>query len=94
MAIIYKTTNLVNGKIYVGKDSSNNPKYLGSGRVIAFAIKKYGKKNFRKEILEICDLSKVDEREIFWINKLDSRNRKIGYNIAEGGQGYVKGHEV
>lgn len=47
--IIYKTTNKINGKIYVGLDTKNNPKYLGSGKIIKFAIKKYGKENFEKK---------------------------------------------
>ena len=52
--IIYKTTNLINGKFYVGKDASNNPNYYGSGLLLAKAIKKYGKENFKKEILLQC----------------------------------------
>ena len=46
--VIYKTTNLVNGKIYIGKDKYNNPKYLGSGKILKLAINKYGKGNFRR----------------------------------------------
>ena len=46
--IIYKTTNLVNKKIYIGQDSKNNPEYLGSGAIVKKAIKKYGKENFKK----------------------------------------------
>ena len=49
--VIYKTTNLINGKIYIGQDSKNNPKYLGSGVIFLKAIKKYGKENFVKETL-------------------------------------------
>ena len=45
--IIYKTTNLVNGKIYIGKDSKNNPNYLGSGNLLKKALIKYGKENFK-----------------------------------------------
>ena len=86
--IIYKTTNLVNGKIYVGQDSKNNPKYLGSGIALNNAIKKYGKENFKKEILENCvDKKDMDEKEIFWISKLDARNKNVGYNITKGGEG-------
>jgi group I intron endonuclease len=83
--IIYKTTNLINGKIYIGKDTKNNPNYIGSGKIIKSAIKKYGKENFIKEILEYCNNDNIDEREIYWINELESI--KNGYNISTGGQG-------
>lgn len=84
--IIYKTTNLINKKIYVGQDSKNDPDYLGSGKAIKRAIKKYSKTNFIKEIIENCnDKDELNEREIYWINELNSTNRKIGYNISKGG---------
>jgi hypothetical protein len=64
--IIYKTTNLINGKIYIGKDSKNNSKYLGSGLLLKRAILKYGKENFKKEILEECSsIEELNQREIF-----------------------------
>ena len=50
--IIYKTTNLINKKIYIGQDTKNNPNYLGSGKYFKYALKKYGKENFSKEIIE------------------------------------------
>ena len=53
--IVYKTTNLINGKIYIGKDKHNNPNYLGSGKRLNQAIKKYGRDKFIKEIIEYCD---------------------------------------
>lgn len=86
--IIYKTTNLVNGKIYIGKDSKNDPEYLGSGLYLINAIKKYGKENFFKEILETCN-SEIDlnEREKYWISIYNSKDRSVGYNLAEGGSG-------
>lgn len=84
--IIYKTTNLINGKIYVGKDKKNNPKYLGSGKILKLAIRKYGVENFKKEILEVCTNELIwKEREKFWIKELNAQS--IGYNIAEGGDG-------
>jgi group I intron endonuclease len=91
--VIYKTTNLINGKIYVGQDSKNNPKYLGSGIHLKRAIKKYGLTNFKKEILETClNGDELNEKEIIWINKLDSTNVNIGYNISFGSQfGWHKG---
>lgn len=84
--IIYKTTNIINGKFYVGKDAKNNPTYFGSGKILKHAIKKYGKENFKKEILEVCSsLNELDEREKFWIKELDAI--KCGYNMTEGGTG-------
>ena len=53
--VIYKTTNLINKKIYVGKDEFNNPDYYGSGKLLHQAITKYGKENFIKDIIETCE---------------------------------------
>jgi group I intron endonuclease len=86
--IIYKTTNLVNGKIYIGQDSKNNPKYLGSGVIIERAIKKNGINNFKKDIIEICsNKEELDIREQYWIGLYNSTDEKIGYNITKGGGG-------
>lgn len=86
--VVYKTTNLINGKIYVGQDSKNNPEYLGSGVIIKKAISKYGKQNFKKEILDVAKTKEeLDNKEIFWINELHSKDIEIGYNIASGGGG-------
>jgi len=89
--IVYKTTNLINGKIYIGQDSKNNPKYLGSGRPYFIrALKKYGKENFKKEILVTCNnKEELNEREIYWIKTLNTTNHDIGYNIALGGGGIL-----
>jgi group I intron endonuclease len=86
--IIYKTTNLINRKIYIGKDKHNDPKYLGSGKSLHYAIKKYGRENFQKEILEYCESENhMAEREMIWIHKFNSTDRTIGYNMTEGGAG-------
>jgi group I intron endonuclease len=86
--IIYKTTNLLNGKIYIGQDRNNNSDYLGSGTLLKRAIKKYGLINFKKDIIEYCDSLKfLNEKEMFWISYYNSTNRNIGYNIALGGSG-------
>lgn len=86
--IIYKTTNKINGKIYIGKDIYNNKKYIGSGLNLKSAIKKYGRVNFTKEVLEFCkDNTELNYKEKQWIKKLNATNPKIGYNISNGGQG-------
>ena len=85
MMIIYKTTNLINNKIYVGQDSKNNPTYLGSGSYIKRAIRKYGKENFKKEILCECfSIEELNKKEIHWIKELDCKVPN-GYNISLGG---------
>lgn len=84
--IIYKTTNLLNKKFYIGKDTKNNPAYFGSGTKLKRAIKKYGIENFKKEILEECiSEAELNDKEIYWIKFTDAI--KNGYNIAEGGTG-------
>jgi hypothetical protein len=86
--LIYKTTNLINGKVYVGRQVHDNPNYIGSGKIIRRAIKKYGINNFKKEILEYCfSISHLNDREKYWIVALNSTDKTIGYNIMLGGQG-------
>lgn len=91
--VVYKVTNLINGKVYVGQTNGNNKYYLGSGSIILKAIKKYGRENFKKEILEECSTQQqLDDREIFWISFYKSN--EIGYNIMEGGNGGVHSVET
>lgn len=87
MGFIYKTTNHKNGKIYIGKSKKNDPKYLGSGKILKQAIDKYGRESFSKEILEECLDDIIDDREKFWISQLNSSQRQIGYNLTIGGTG-------
>ena len=85
---IYKTTNIVNNKIYIGKAENQKESYLGSGYILKKAIKKYGKSNFEKEILEHCtSRDMLNNREIYWIKAFNSTNPDIGYNITSGGTG-------
>lgn len=86
--VIYKITNKINGKIYVGKDLHNNQNYYGSGILIQNAIKKYGIENFEKSILENCtDKNHLNQQEKYWIKYLNTQDRNIGYNIHGGGDG-------
>jgi len=88
---IYKTTNLINNKIYIGlstKSVEESTDYHGSGTLLHKAIFKYGKNNFKKEIIEECDtLIELQDREKYWIDYYNSASRGVGYNIALGGTG-------
>lgn len=90
--VIYKTTNLVNGKQYIGKDTKNKPSYLGSGVVLKKAIQKYGKENFKKEIIEVCSThEELKEREEYWLNYYDAGNNPEFYNRHNHSYGMAAG---
>lgn len=84
--IIYKVTNLVNGKFYIGKHQTKdlNDGYLGSGKLLKRAREKYGNENFITEILEIYDQEwKMNLAEKILVVP----DIEINYNICPGGQG-------
>lgn len=88
---VYKTTNLLTGKEYIGSHSTNKKEdgYLGSGRHLLKVIKKYGRKNFKREILEECKIieeaRKLEEKYIIIFHTIFPN----GYNFApKGGLGF------
>lgn len=91
---IYKITNKINGKSYVGQHKvypgEAFTRYMGKGIAIRLAIQKYGKENFSKEILEEIDDDEkhefTSERERHWITKLNTMQPN-GYNLSPGGEG-------
>lgn len=84
---IYKTTNKLNGKYYVGVSNGNNPWYLGSGTALKSAIKKHGAGNFDVEILETFDTEDaMYAREAEIVNE-DFVNNRMTYNVKLGGRG-------
>ena len=97
---IYKTTNLITNKIYIGQKKSEeflSNKYFGSRLYKKRAIKKYGKENFSVIMLVACNSKEeLDISERYWISYFNSTNTKIGYNLTEGGEGNnggaFKGH--
>ena len=85
--IIYKTTNTVNGKYYVGVHNDTKDNYLGSGRALLSAIKEYGRENFVRETLEVFDTEEeayLREAEI--VNETFVADRNT-YNVGKGGKG-------
>ena len=92
---VYEITNLVNGKKYIGKRSCKcaieEDKYMGSGILISKSIKKYGKENFRKDILETCNSEEMAfEREKYWIKHYNAVESREFYNIKDGGEGNTR----
>lgn len=90
--IIYKITNKVNGDFYIGKTSKSKEERIkkhfynssyGKETHLYNAIRKYGCDNFIIEEIEAkIPEEKLDEREMFWINKLNPK-----YNMTSGGEG-------
>lgn len=85
---IYKITNKLNGKWYIGKHNGKSPNYMGSGKILKAAIIKYGAENFHKEILEHCiDLVTLNRREKEIIAETNAIFDPNSYNLASGGEG-------
>ena len=88
---IYKTINLINGKLYIGQHRYSktgiDKSYIGSGKLLRKAIDKYGIKNFKCEIIDEAETKEeLDNKEIKWIEYY--RNQEIElYNIVKGGTG-------
>lgn len=81
---VYKGTNLINNKIYIGQHKSNefDNKYYGSGKLWQRACAKYGMNNIKIELIECCDSAEeLSSREAYWIKTLKSQDVNIGYNI-------------
>lgn len=86
---IYKTTNLINGKEYVGKHETKdlNDGYMGSGKNLNRAIKKYGVENFSKEILfKLASREEMNAKEAELVTE-EYCLREDTYNICPGGHG-------
>lgn len=94
--IVYETTNLINNKTYIGVHSalSTSDDYLGSGAALKKAIVKYGKENFKKSIIKICN----NKEEAFALEKkivnYEYVNDPTTYNMKEGGRGRILTEET
>jgi group I intron endonuclease len=87
---VYRTTNLINGKFYIGQHSTNDltDGYKGSGLLIRKAFKKHGKENFKFDVIEFSDSREyLDKLEKNLIKAEEALNNEIGYNIHQGGLG-------
>ena len=90
LGYIYKTTNLKNGKIYIGQHIAKKfepNRYIGSGVLLQQAIARYGIDAFKCELLCECfSADELNEREQYYIKLYNTQDRSIGYNIAAGGE--------
>jgi hypothetical protein len=85
---IYKIVNKINGNWYIGKTLGKDPNYMGSGKLLKQAYKKYGIEHFEKIILETCFTEEeLNFKEIEWITKTNALTDPTCYNLAEGGNG-------
>lgn len=86
---IYETTNLVNGKKYIGQHKgSYDCNYLGSGIALTRAIKKYRKENFVTRVIEYAQTrEELNNKEKLFIKECSAIVREDYYNIAHGGEG-------
>ncbi len=95
---IYKITNIINGKVYIGlttvgleKRWKRHLKSSGSKRACTpmfRALRKYGKKAFTMEAIDTASsIEELNKKEISWISFYDSTNPNVGYNITKGGGG-------
>ena len=98
MTGIYKITNLINNKIYIGQSVdikrrwyyyTNPPEVLDYRSKIISAIKKYGIKNFKFEVLEECAIEDLDKREYYYINFYDSSKKFLAYLSAGEAPNYT-----
>lgn len=94
---IYKITNLVNGKVYIGKSVNIKKRWIGHASkskvcdyVLYKAIRKYGLDNFKFEVVEQCDEPLLNDREKYYIALYRSYigwSDARGYNMSIGGEG-------
>lgn len=92
MYYIYRITNKVNGKTYIGQHKYKmlNDSYMGSGKRLWEAYRKYGIENFEKQIL-VFNISKREHTDLLEKTFIASEREKVGikncYNLADGGNG-------
>ena len=81
--VVYKVTNISDGKIYIGYSHNDNPNNLGTGKYIKRAVKDLGASYFEREVIKEFEEESLEE-VLFtvesWINKYKSDDPKNGYN--------------
>lgn len=95
LGYVYKTTNLINGKAYIGKREAKEfyEGYKGSGLAIRRAVRKYGSLHFKVELIAYAQTrEELNELEVYYIKEIRKLLSPVNvYNIAPGGQGVYGG---
>ena len=82
--MIYKLQQEKTNRVYIGYSVNDNPNNFGTGKYIKRAVKDFGTKSFKREVVEVFtedqSLSNVLKRVEYWINKYKSDNSKYGFN--------------
>lgn len=98
---IYLITNITNGKVYVGQSTNIelrwkahrtkpfNPNANDYQKPLYRAIRKYGLENFTFQVIEICSIEELNDKEQYWIQRYSSNNTENGYNLTAGGESGV-----
>lgn len=90
---IYKITNKINGKIYIGQSIDIYKRWAKEKKgyvndYLKNAFLRYGLENFTFEIIEECSIEELDEKEIYYISFYKSNEHDFGYNLTRGGKAF------
>jgi group I intron endonuclease len=103
VGFIYKATNNINKKVYIGKTTrtlkDRKKEHISHAKSEDYyfhnALRKYGAENFTWEIIEEVELDKINERECYWIEYYKSyKDKSKGYNLTPGGEGFKLSEET
>ena len=103
---IYKITNIVNGKCYIGRTSDfyrrshqyiydfHNQRSRQINEYMLRSMIKHGIEKFTFSVIEVCDQDVMEERELFWMRYFNSTSRDFGYNLRTDECGAMIVHDL